>query len=94
MSFLELMKTKIIRLFVKPNSPSTCVDGMYMDRIKVRVSAPPDKGKANKELIKFISYKLGIPKKDISIISGERSKLKKIAVKYDMLQNLESKLLQ
>ena len=94
MNFLELMKTEIIKLFVKPNSSNTCIDGMYMDRIKIKVSSPPEKGKANKELIKFISYKLSIPKKDINIISGKKSKLKSIALKCDdAKQNLESKLL-
>lgn len=93
MNFSDQMKTEIIKLYVKPNSSITSIDGMYMDRIKVKISAPPEKGKANKELINFLSSKLDIPKKSISIISGKNSNFKHLAIKNPPYDNLISELL-
>lgn len=50
-------------------------------KIKVYLNAPPEKGKANKELVKFLAGKLNISKSNIRIISGERSKDKVIEIK-------------
>lgn len=87
------MKTETIKLIVKPNSTATGVYGIYMDRIKIKLAAVPEKGKANKELIKFISGKTGIPKKNIKIIAGEKSIYKEISIKSDEDLNLTSRLL-
>ncbi len=90
---LRLMKNETIKLIIKPHSTVTGVCGVYMDRIKIKVAAAPEKGKANKELISFISDKIGIPKKDIKIISGEKSVYKEISIKSDRDSNLASRLL-
>lgn len=87
------MKTETIKLVVKPNSTVTGVYGIYMNRIKIKLAAVPEKGKANKELIKFISGKTGIPKKNIKIIAGEKSIYKEISIKSDKDLNLTSRLL-
>ena len=86
------MKTETIKLIVKPNSPVSGVYGIYMNRIKIKLVAVPEKGKANKELIKFISGKTGIPKKNIKIIAGEKSIYKEISIKSDKDLNLTSRL--
>ena len=87
------MKTKIIKLIVKPNSAKNFIEGAYLDRIKIRIASPPEKGKANRELIKFISEKLEIPKKNIKIISGERSHYKVLEIIDSSNDDLASKLL-
>jgi uncharacterized protein (TIGR00251 family) len=87
------MKTETIKLIVKPNSTASGVYGIYMNRIKIKLAAVPEKGKANKELIKFISGKTGIPKKNIKIIAGEKSIYKEISIKSDKDLNLTSRLL-
>lgn len=86
------MKTETIKLIVKPNSAVSGVYGIYMNRIKIKLAAVPEKGKANKELIKFISGKTGIPKKNIKIIAGEKSIYKEISIKSDKDLNLTSRL--
>ena len=37
---------------------------------RVKVAAPPEKGKANKRVLELISKELGIKKQDIRIVSG------------------------
>ena len=90
---LRLMKTETIKLIVKPNSATTGVYGIYMNRIKIKLVTAPEKGKANKELINFISDKTGVPKKNIKIIAGEKSIYKEISIKSDKNLNLTSRLL-
>lgn len=75
--------SEVIKLLVRPNSAKTIVDGLYQDRIKIRIASPPDKGRANRELIEFISKKTGVPKTFIRIISGGKSNFKEIEIKKD-----------
>ncbi|MHB1347931.1 MAG: DUF167 domain-containing protein [Candidatus Humimicrobiaceae bacterium] len=49
--------------------------------IKVKICASPEKGKANKELIEYLSMILKIPKIDIYIIHGRYSNIKEIQIK-------------
>ena len=48
--------------------------------LRVRVAAPPVKGKANKDLIAFLARKLGLSKGDLTIIRGHTSRHKLISV--------------
>lgn len=90
---LKLMKTENVKLLIKPNSAVSVVCGIYQDRIKIKLNSVPEKGKANKELINFISNKTGIPKKNIKIVAGERSSYKEISVNHDKSLDVASKLL-
>jgi uncharacterized protein (TIGR00251 family) len=75
----DYVKNKTLKILVKPNSPKTEIVKWDKDRgaLRVNVAAPPEKDKANKELIKFFSKQL---KKKISIISGAKSKEKLLRV--------------
>jgi uncharacterized protein (TIGR00251 family) len=53
---------------------------MDNDVIKIAISAPPEKGKANAELIKFLSTEFNVPKSNIEIISGGVTKNKLIKI--------------
>jgi uncharacterized protein (TIGR00251 family) len=44
--------------------------------VKVRVTAAPEKGKANKEVIKLIARAVGLPATSISVVVGETSRTK------------------
>jgi uncharacterized protein YggU (UPF0235/DUF167 family) len=46
----------------------------------VRLAAAPVDGAANDELIALFAKRLKIPKRDISIISGEHARLKRIRI--------------
>jgi hypothetical protein len=93
MTSLNPMKTENIKLIIKPGSSVSEVCGIYDGRIKIKLSSVPEKGRANKELIKFISNKTGIPGKNIKIIAGEKSIYKEISVNYNNNLDLTAKLL-
>lgn len=65
---------------IVPGSSKTSIEGLLDGMIKIKVAAAPEKGKANKELIAFLAKKLGLRKKDISVISGQTNPVKQIEV--------------
>jgi len=65
---------------VPGSSGPTRICGLLDDMLKVKVSAAPEKGKANQCLIKFLSKKLDIKKNAISIISGTTSPVKQLRI--------------
>ena len=65
-----------IRVKVKPNSRSNEVIEMSKDSFEVKVSVPPEKGKANRRVIELLSKHFKVPKSGITIISGELYKEK------------------
>lgn len=69
-----------ITVKVIPNASKDAVDGWEEDRLKMRIRATPEKGKANKKIIEFLADQLGIAKTNLSIQSGETSRLKRIRI--------------
>lgn len=64
-------------------------DGVH----KIKLTAPAIEGKANKALLKLLAKKLSLPKREVSIISGERSKLKSIRINRLTVEQVEKLLL-
>lgn len=52
-------------------------------RLSVRVSAPPDGGRANKAVAALIAKTLGLPKSAASITAGDKDRLKTVALAGD-----------
>ena len=78
--FSDYIKNNKLKIIVKPNSSKNEIRVWDNSKqaLKVNIKAIPDKGKANKEIIKFFSKLL---KKKISIISGLKSKEKLLFVR-------------
>ena len=65
---------------VPGSSGQTRICGLLGGMLKVKVSAPPEKGKANQCLLKFLARKLGVKNSAVSIISGTASPVKRVQV--------------
>ncbi|MFC1925030.1 DUF167 domain-containing protein [Chloroflexota bacterium] len=65
---------------VQPNAGQNSVTSFQDGVLRVRIAAPPVKGKANQELVEFLSRLLGVNKSSLSIEKGMNSKRKTIAV--------------
>ncbi len=75
----------ILSVKITPNASEQCVKGVITsadgaDFLRINVVSVPEKGKANKELIKFLSKELDIAKSNIEIISGESNHFKKLKI--------------
>ncbi|GAX59442.1 hypothetical protein SCALIN_C03_0099 [Candidatus Scalindua japonica] len=71
----------VVSVKVQPNASKERVVGEYADQIKIAVTVAPEKGKANKAVVKVLSQWLGIKNSDIQIISGETSRDKKVFIR-------------
>ena len=69
-----------ISVQVHPNAARDEVVGFTDGVLQVRVSAPPVRGKANRELIALLSQILGMSKSSLSIVKGHTAKNKIIAI--------------
>ena len=82
-----------LKVKVLPKSPKTeLVDTMADGTLKIRVAAPPEKGKANQQLIKFLAGRLDIKNNAVSIISGQTNPVKNIQALGISKQTLLNKL--
>jgi uncharacterized protein (TIGR00251 family) len=60
------------------------------DRLRVKIAAAPEDGKANAELCAFLAKTLGCSKKEVRLESGERSRLKTLTLPLSVLEKLVS----
>jgi uncharacterized protein (TIGR00251 family) len=77
---------------VPGSSGPTRICGLLEDMLKIKVSAPPEKGKANQCLIKFLSEQLGVKKNAVSIISGTTGPVKHVRISGMTADMLRMKL--
>jgi len=69
-----------IAKIVPGSSPPSRISGILDGMLKVKVTAAPEKGKANQCLIKFLAEYLDVKKNAISIISGQTNPVKHIEI--------------
>ncbi len=79
-----------LRLSIRltPNAGRDRLDGVEMNandeaHLKAKVTAVPEKGKANKALIALLSKTIGVPKSSISVISGDTARQKVLRIDGD-----------
>lgn len=60
-------------LKVVPGSKQTEIVGKLGNRLKVKVQAPPEDGKANRAVVEYIAQELGISKQQIELVFGSSS---------------------
>ncbi len=77
---IQSRKQKKILLKVRAGAKQSSVDGWIIindkEYLKLYIKSPPEKGKANKEIIEYLAEELAIPKSDIEITSGKTSQFK------------------
>ncbi|MBS4166430.1 MULTISPECIES: DUF167 domain-containing protein [unclassified Neochlamydia] len=56
------------------------ITGWENDRLRIRLSAIPEKGLANDELLRLLSITLGIPKTSLQIVQGKTARLKIVRI--------------
>lgn len=66
---------------VLPRSRRDQVVGLHGDALKVRLTAPPVKGKANRALQEFLAGRLGVSRSAVEILSGHTSRHKRVRVR-------------
>jgi uncharacterized protein len=71
-----------LRIKAIPGAPKTEVRGEMSDgTIKIAVAAPPEKGRANIELLSFLAKEMGLPKSALALVAGAGDRIKLIKMK-------------
>ena len=71
---------RLLPVKVHPGASCNEITGFTGGVLQVKIAAPPEKGKANKELTDFLSRRLDVKKSSISITKGETGRNKLIAI--------------
>lgn len=78
-----------LKVKVVPGASRTEVVGRLGEALKVRVAAPPEGGKANREVVALLAAKVGLPVAAVTVVSGQASPSKVLA-----FQGLDAATLQ
>ena len=70
----------VLDLHVQPGAKRSEFAGKHGERLKVRLAAPAHEGRANAALIEFLADYYRVPKKNVTIASGERSRAKRVVI--------------
>ena len=80
-----------LAVFVRltPRGGSARIDGVTADGgqacLRVRVAAPPVEGAANAALVAFLAKALGLPRSAVTLVAGDRARLKRLHLRGDGL---------
>ena len=65
-----------LELKVIPNAPRNEIAGWLGDVLKVKIHAPALEGRANDALLDFLATELGIHRRDLTLLRGDKSRQK------------------
>lgn len=69
-----------LSVLVQPRASRSRVLGEHDGQLKVQLAAPPVDGEANAALIELLAKLLGVPKRQVTLISGDASRRKRLRV--------------
>jgi uncharacterized protein len=72
----------LIQIKVIPRAPQTLIDGLRGGALLVKLGAPPVEGQANESLLRFIAHVCDVPRRAVTLMSGERSRHKVVRVNH------------
>jgi len=84
----------VLRVHVQPGAGRSAIVGRHGDSLKVRVAAPPVDGRANAAAIALIAATLGVNESAVELVSGERSRIKRMRVVGIEADDVEARLRQ
>lgn len=74
-----------------PNAPRSEVVGWLGDALKVKVHAPPVEGRANEELCRFLAEALGLPRRAVTVATGDTSRQKRLRLEGITLDQVKAR---
>jgi uncharacterized protein (TIGR00251 family) len=70
----------LLWLHVQPGAARDGVVGPHGDALKVKVSAPPERGRANAALARLVARDLGVRPSDVEVVAGRSGRRKRVRV--------------
>jgi uncharacterized protein len=78
-----------ISVHVQPGASRVEIAGLHGDALKVRIHARAVEGAANEALLNFIAHALGVPRREVKIVRGEKSRRKVLEVQLPVEDVME-----
>jgi uncharacterized protein (TIGR00251 family) len=75
-----------------PNAPRNAVVGWLGDALKIKVHAPALEGRANEELCGFLAGALGLPRRSVTLVRGDKSRQKVVRIDGLSLAEVKQRL--
>ena len=69
-----------LAVFCQPKAARSGIVGLHAGQLKVKVTAVPVAGRANEALLVLLSEALGVPRRNLSLLAGEQSRMKRVRV--------------
>lgn len=82
----------LLHIYVQPKASKSKVVGLFDGCLKIAITAPPVDGKANEEVVKFLSRLLNIPGRDIVIQAGAQSRRKRVLLQSARVEEILEKI--
>ncbi len=82
----------LVRIKVNPRSSRDEITDLQSDPVRVKLTAPPVEGEANRALIQFVARSVRVPRRDIEIVSGQKSRKKTVRIRNRKLSEVISYL--
>ena len=70
----------VLAVHAQPGAKRTEIAGLHGDALKVRVAAPALEDRANDALIDFLAQRFSVPKRNVTLLSGHKSREKRFVV--------------
>ncbi|MCA1978994.1 MAG: DUF167 family protein [Thiobacillus sp.] len=71
----------LLDLHIQPGARMTGIAGVHGDRLKLKIAAPPVDNKANAQVLAWLAGRLGVPKTSVTLVRGDTSRQKTVAVR-------------
>jgi uncharacterized protein (TIGR00251 family) len=79
-----------LEIKVQPGASKTEIAGLKDGRLKIRIAAAPEDGKANNELCRFLAAVLQCPRGKVTVLRGEKSRLKTVSAPLAVREKAEA----
>ena len=81
-----------LHVHAQPGAGRTQITGRHGDALKIRVAVPPEHGRANDALAKVLAEAFGTGAKDVTLVSGDKSRTKRFRVVVEDIEAFAERL--
>jgi uncharacterized protein (TIGR00251 family) len=83
-----------LRVRVVPGAKRAAIAGRHGEAWKVRVTAPPERGRANEAVVELLSRRLGLATRDVAVVAGASARDKVVELRGVSADEAERRLAQ
>jgi uncharacterized protein (TIGR00251 family) len=70
----------VLQVHAQPGAKQSAFAGLHGNALKVRLAAPAQEGRANRELCRFLAAAFGVAPSAVALVSGESSRSKRVRI--------------